>query len=421
MDGTREDGSNSPTNLTKTGTGVLTLSGASSYAGTTTVNAGTLRVNGSLGATAVTVASGATLGGSGTLGGSLTISGGGFVDPGATPQTIGTLTVGQRPDAVHRLQSAFDLTSNPAGTNDRISVTAGTLSQSGVLNFKFNAVDGYLSDGTYSWWRTPPTSSANIGFVHPQLSRPTPGRLSRLQDPRRLRLRTKSIWLTVGGTAGNLTWTGSTSAWDIANTTPWSGGPSADNRFYNLDNVTFDNSATNRTATLSAALEPRVVTVNHSGNPYTFDGTGSLAGAAQLVKSGSGTLNISNTSANTFTGGTTLNGGILNLTNTNAPLGTGIITLTGGKLLFPAAIFLSNSMVFSGSSAIATASGNNSAILNSTTGTLSSVGSATVDLSGIEQHPEHQRPDERLHRHASRSARAPARSASIPTAAVPPT
>jgi autotransporter-associated beta strand protein len=157
---------------------------------------------------------------------------------------------------------------------------------------------------------------------------------------------------------------------------------SGGNTFYNLDAVTFDNSATQRTATIPAAIEPRLVTVDHSGNPYTFNGTGSLAGAAKLVKSGTGTLVIANSAANTFTGGTTLNAGTLSLSNTNTPLGTGTITMNGGTLQLPSAIFLSNSMVFSGSSAIAS-TGGNSALLDSTTGTITSSGNASVDLSGV--------------------------------------
>jgi autotransporter-associated beta strand protein len=49
--------------LTKSAAGALTLSNADAYTGATTVNAGTLLVNGSLSASAVTVNSGATLGG----------------------------------------------------------------------------------------------------------------------------------------------------------------------------------------------------------------------------------------------------------------------------------------------------------------------------------------------------------------------
>lgn len=59
--------------LTKSGTGTQTLGGNSTYTGTTTVSAGTLLVNGSLGATAVT-ANGGTFGGTGTTGGNVTIN-----------------------------------------------------------------------------------------------------------------------------------------------------------------------------------------------------------------------------------------------------------------------------------------------------------------------------------------------------------
>jgi len=49
--------------LTQQGSGILALTGASTYTGATTVSAGTLQVDGSLGNTATTVQSGATLSG----------------------------------------------------------------------------------------------------------------------------------------------------------------------------------------------------------------------------------------------------------------------------------------------------------------------------------------------------------------------
>lgn len=67
--------------LTKTGAGTLTLSGANSYSGTTTVSAGTLLVNGSQAASAVSV-NGGMLGGTGTVGAITTTAAGGSVAPG---------------------------------------------------------------------------------------------------------------------------------------------------------------------------------------------------------------------------------------------------------------------------------------------------------------------------------------------------
>jgi len=77
--------------LVKSGTGTLTLGGANTYTGATTVGAGTLLVNGSTASDSLlTVASGATLGGSGTIGGATTISG--IHSPGNSPgiQTFGS-------------------------------------------------------------------------------------------------------------------------------------------------------------------------------------------------------------------------------------------------------------------------------------------------------------------------------------------
>lgn len=63
-------------NIVKTGTGLWRLTGANDYSGTTTVNEGTLIVNGKhTGAGAVNVASGATLAGTGSIAGAVTMSG----------------------------------------------------------------------------------------------------------------------------------------------------------------------------------------------------------------------------------------------------------------------------------------------------------------------------------------------------------
>jgi fibronectin-binding autotransporter adhesin len=61
--------------VTKYGSGMLTLSGANKYTGATTIDAGTLAVSSSLGATAVAVNANGTLCGSGTLTGAVTLYG----------------------------------------------------------------------------------------------------------------------------------------------------------------------------------------------------------------------------------------------------------------------------------------------------------------------------------------------------------
>jgi len=66
--------------LTLAGTGMLTLNNSNTYSGPTTVNGGTLVVNGSLGATALNVQSGAALGGSGVINGTATLNAGAALD-----------------------------------------------------------------------------------------------------------------------------------------------------------------------------------------------------------------------------------------------------------------------------------------------------------------------------------------------------
>jgi autotransporter-associated beta strand protein len=82
--------------LTKIGTGTLTLGGANTYTGSTTVNNGALIVNGSI-STAVAV-NGGTLGGTGTTG-AVTVNSGGTLSPGTSPGILNvsgnlTLTLG---------------------------------------------------------------------------------------------------------------------------------------------------------------------------------------------------------------------------------------------------------------------------------------------------------------------------------------
>lgn len=79
--------------LVKMGDGTLTLSGASTYTGSTTVNAGILAVTGTLGigSNAVTVNSTAILTGNGTISRPVTIASGGTLTPAGN--TIGTLNI----------------------------------------------------------------------------------------------------------------------------------------------------------------------------------------------------------------------------------------------------------------------------------------------------------------------------------------
>jgi autotransporter-associated beta strand protein len=110
--------------LVKHGAGTLTLPAKNTYAGTTTIDAGSLIVDGSIASEQTFVNAGAFLGGHGTIGGNLSNSG--TVGPG---DSLGTLTV------------ASDYTQNAAGTL-RIQVGGLAANQHDLL-----AVNGHVTLG----------------------------------------------------------------------------------------------------------------------------------------------------------------------------------------------------------------------------------------------------------------------------------
>lgn len=80
------------------------------------------------------------------------------------------------------------------------------------------------------------------------------------------------------------------------------------------DIVNFDNTSTGSgTVNLTAALSPGNISVNNSTKAYTFTGPGKITGTTGLVKDGSGTLTLANTTANDYLGATLINQGTVRL------------------------------------------------------------------------------------------------------------
>jgi len=135
----------------------------------------------------------------------------------------------------------------------------------------------------------------------------------------------------------NLVWQGGNpnTNWDLATTPNWTNSAGNFVVFNSGDNVTFDDSSTNPLVTLVGNLAP--TTVNEVANQnYTFNGSGSIAGSASLIMSGTGTLAISN--ADSYTGNTIINvNGTIAVKDPNQmALGYGLVDLAGGTLWFPA-------------------------------------------------------------------------------------
>jgi autotransporter-associated beta strand protein len=309
------------TTVNKNGTGTLTLSGANNFTGGLNANSGAVLVNGSTTAGTVTVAGSATLGGNGNIGGPVTLQSGASLKPTGTLTTSGNLT----------LTSAklyFDLANvtTAGGGNDLVSVFGGTLTLSGTSTVFPNYVNGALANGTYtliSGANSTTGSAANLAWSGPGNARQTVAFNTSTPG---------AVLLNVSGSLpAALTWQGTNgNNWDLSTINWLNGG--AEDKFFNVDSVLFDDTSTDGNVTVATAVQPGSIVVSNNTLPYVFSGS-PINGSSSLVKNGNDTLTIS--SSNNFSGGTIINNGTVVFANdiANASgLGTGTITLNGGTL-----------------------------------------------------------------------------------------
>jgi autotransporter-associated beta strand protein len=150
------------TSLVKDGGGKWIITGTKNYTGATSVNAGTLQVDGSITGTASTaVKDTATLGGIGTVTGTLSVESGGTVAPGASVGMLTNNLTGVKTATFNTgAKFAFELATPVSG--DVLAFTGLTGSQvtfnNNVINF---ANAGGLATGTYTLF----TFDANSAYT----------------------------------------------------------------------------------------------------------------------------------------------------------------------------------------------------------------------------------------------------------------
>src|SRR5262249_52127024 len=147
----------------------------------------------------------------------------------------------------------------------------------------------------------------------------------------------KTLNLNITGSGADKTWVGNiNSNWNVSTTSNWSLG-GGDNFFFNLDSVTFDDSAvpTSHNVVLTQNVTPTRMVVN-TGSNYSIDTNGLvISGGSTSLLVQAGTLVLKNTGAaatNTFAGPIGIGSGATLELQTGGTIGTGAISATSGSL-----------------------------------------------------------------------------------------
>lgn len=325
--------------LTKSGSGVQTLSGVNIYSGATTINAGTLKL---------------ATGGSINNSASITVMPGALFDAADTNFTLGTgktMVAGDTNAAADISGSLTNQGTIRPGGNNALGTIAGltNLTLGGTLEWDRGAnstsCDSFAINGTLTispgFAITPSALGFPIGgaksytVVSGLTAALTAGDIANLPV-----LPANYAWDTTDATAlkithtqpgANLVWKGNVSGdWDTTSANWNNGAPAA--IYAEGDYCTFDDTAVDKTIEILADVSPGAILVNNStGNDITFDSANGwgVIGTAPLIKSGTGTLVL--LSSNIYAGGTTLSDGVISFANgslsTNGP-----IYMDGGTL-----------------------------------------------------------------------------------------
>ena len=282
---------NNPTTIIKIGAGTLTLSGASTNTGTTTVAAGALIgvTGGALSNSAVTVASGAT------NGVNVTVPGSQF--------TITNLTYN-----AGSCVALFAFGGNTPSTTVAPLNVQNNLTFSGTLNIVVTGGSA-IPLGTYPLIKyantltgTPPANPLSLPpYVSGIITNDTANKVI-------------ALIVTNVATPPSIVWSAGTGVWDFASLNWTNLTTAALVAWADTNAALLDDTASGAgpfTVTLNTNVNPVSITFNNSVKDYTLAGTGGIAGNNGLTKTGAGTLTIAN--SNTFVGATTISAGTLAL------------------------------------------------------------------------------------------------------------
>ncbi len=144
--------------------GTTTLNGNNTYTGATSVNGGTLLVNGSTGSGTVNVNAGGTLGGTGTIGGTANINASGTLSAGTSPGTL-TITGDLILDA--ESTSEFELGQPDTANSDKndLVIVEGNAEIGGTLNLSDGA-GGIAVSGLYTLFEVAGTTTGSFATVN---------------------------------------------------------------------------------------------------------------------------------------------------------------------------------------------------------------------------------------------------------------
>ncbi|KAA0182580.1 autotransporter domain-containing protein, partial [Cupriavidus gilardii] len=412
------DGSISGTGgVQQDGAGTTILTAANSYGGTTTVNSGTLLVQGDQSlATGATAVNAGTLGGTGTIGGDVTVAAGATVAPGGTTSAPGTLTINGdlNLDPGANLAYNFGQAGVVGGAYNDLIKVGGDLALAGTLNVTETA-DGNFGPGVYrvisydgTLSASPVTVNSPDYYVQTSIAQQV-----NLVNTNGMTLR---FWDGAAGpknngqvNGGDGVWQGSTGNDNWTEETGTANAPFQQDSFAVFagtpGTVTVDNgngavqASGMQFATDGYRIEGdgiglsgtqatiRVGDGTADGAGYTATIASDLSGGSELVKTDLGKLVLEGN--NTYTGGTRIDGGTVSIAS-DANLGdaAGGLTLNGGTLQTTADVSSSRAVTLAGNGTILTDAGTTAELSGTVAGTgaLTKDGAGTLALNGEAAH-----------------------------------